>query len=153
MLTQLTGTKMLHVPYKGVPQAVADTIANEVQMSYGVVAATYPLINSGRVRAIGVTSKKRSFLLPDVPSISETVPGYDLFGWYSIVAPKGTPQPILEKVSNEVVKAVKEPEFGEHLKTLGIEIMGLNRNELDKFRAEQTARIKGLVKTAGSDLK
>ena len=153
MLTQLTGTKMLHVPYKGVPQAVADTIANEVQMSYGVVAATYPLINSGRVRAIGVTSKKRSFLLPDVPSISETVPGYDLFGWYSIVAPKGTPQPIVEKVSNEVVKAVKEPEFGEHLKTLGIEIMGLNRVELDKFRAEQTARIKGLVKTAGSDLK
>ena len=153
MLTQLTGTKMLHVPYKGVPQAVADTIANEVQMSYGVVAATYPLINSGRVRAIGVTSKKRSFLLPDVPSISETVPGYDLFGWYSIVAPKGTPQPILEKVSNEIVKAVKEPEFGEHLKTLGIEIVGLNRGELDKFRAEQTARIKGLVKTAGSDLK
>ena len=153
MLTQLTGTKMLHVPYKGVPQALADTASNEVQMTYGVVAASLPMISGGRVRAIGVTSKKRSFLLPDVPSISEFVPGYDLFGWYSIVAPKGTPTPILEKVSNEIVKAVKEPEFGEQLKGLGIEIVGAPRAELDKFRAEQTARIKGLVKTAGTDLK
>ena len=153
MLTQLTGTRMLHVPYKGVPQALGDTAANEVQMTYGVVAAALPMISGGRVRAIGVTSRKRSALLPDVPSISETVPGYDLFGWYSIVAPKGTPAPILEKVSNEIVKAVKEPEFGEQLKTLGIEIVGLNRAELDKFRAEQTARIQNLVKTAGTDLK
>ena len=153
MLTQLTGTKMLHVPYKGVPQALGDTAANEVQMTYGVVAASLPMISGGRVRPIGVTSKKRSALLPDVPSISETVPGYDLFGWYSVVAPKGTPAPILDKVSNEIVKAVKEPDFGEHLKNLGIEIIGAPRQELDKFRAEQTARIKGLVKTAGSDLK
>ena len=153
MLTQLTGTKMLHVPYKGVPQALGDTASNEVQMTYGVVAASLPMITGGRVRAIGVTSKKRSFLLPDVPSISEFVPGYDLFGWYSIVAPKGTPAPILDKVSNEIVKAVKEPEFGEQLKGLGIEIIGAPRAELDRFRAEQTARIKGLVKTAGSDLK
>jgi tripartite-type tricarboxylate transporter receptor subunit TctC len=153
MFTQLTGTKMLHVPYKGVAQALVDTAANEVQMTYGVVSASLPMVTGGRVRAIGVTSKKRSSLLPDVPSISETVPGYDLFGWYSIVAPKGTPAPILDKVSNEIVKAVKEPEFGEHLKALGIEIIGAPRGELDKFRAEQTARIKGLVKTAGSDLK
>jgi tripartite-type tricarboxylate transporter receptor subunit TctC len=153
MLTQLTGTKMLHVPYKGVPQALADTVANEVQMTYGVVAAALPMITPGRVRAIGVTSKKRSALLPDVPSIAETVPGYDLFGWYSIVAPKGTPTPILEKVSAEIVKAVKEPEFGDQLKGLGIEIVGLPRADLDKFRSEQTTRIKGLVKTAGTDLK
>ncbi|HEX2829366.1 MAG TPA: tripartite tricarboxylate transporter substrate-binding protein [Burkholderiales bacterium] len=153
MFTQLTGTKMLHVPYKGVAQALTDAAANEVQLTYGVVSASLAFINGGRVRAIGVTSKKRSSLLPDVPSISETVPGYDLFGWYSIVAPKGTPAPILEKVSSEIVKAVKEPAFGEHLKALGIEIIGAPRQELDKFRAEQTARVKGLVKTAGSDLK
>lgn len=153
MLTQLTGTKMLHVPYKGVPQALADTIAKEVHMSYGVVAATLPMITAGRVRALGVTSKKRSALLPDVPSISETVPGYDLFGWYSIVAPTGTPTAILEKVSTEIVNAVKEPQFGEQLKGLGIEIVGLPRAELDTFRREQTTRIQGLVKAAGGDLK
>src|SRR5688572_29225768 len=99
------------------------------------------MITAGRVRAIGVTSKNRSALLPDVPSISEAVPGYDLFGWYSIVAPTGTPAPILEKVSMEIVKAVKEPEFGDQLKGLGIEIVGLPRGELDKFRREQTTRV------------
>ncbi len=153
MLTQLTGTKMLHVPYKGVAQALGDTAAKEVHMTYGVVAAVNPMIQGGRVRALGVTSKKRSFLLPDVPSISETVPGYDLFGWYSIVAPAGTPRAILDKVSAEVVKAVKEPEFGEQLKVLGIEIIGAPRGELDVFRREQTKRVQGLVKAAGLELK
>jgi tripartite-type tricarboxylate transporter receptor subunit TctC len=153
MLTQLTGTKMLHVPYKGVPQALGDTVAKEVHMTYAVVAAALPMITPGRVRALGVTSKKRSFLLPDVPSISETVPGYDLFGWYSIVAPTGTPTAILDKVSAEVVKAVKEPEFGEQLKGLGIEIVGAPRAELDAFRQEQTKRLQALVKSAGTDLK
>lgn len=153
MFTQLTGTKMLHVPYKGVPQALADTVAREVHMTYGVVAATLPMITPGRVRALGVTSKKRSALLPDVPSISETVPGYDIFGWYSIVAPSGTPVAILEQVSTEIVKAVKEPEFGEQLKGLGIEIVGLPRAELDRFRREQTTRVQGLVKTAGAEMK
>lgn len=153
MLTQLTGTKMLHVPYKGVPQALGDTVAKEVHMTYAVVAAALPMITPGRVRALGVTSKKRSALLPDVPSISETVPGYDIFGWYSIVAPTGTPPAILEKVSAEIVSAVKEPQFGEQLKGLGIEIVGLPRAELDIFRREQTTRIQGLVKSAGADLK
>jgi len=148
MLTQLTGTRMLHVPYKGVAQALTDTAANEVQLTYGVVAASLPFIQGGRVRAIGVTSKKRSSLLPDVPSISETVPGYDLFGWYSVVAPKGTPTPILEKVSNEIVKAVKEPEFGEQLKLLGIDIVGGNRAELDAFRRSEGKRMGDIVKSA-----
>ena len=95
-------------------------------------------------------------LLAGVANAQETpapVPGYDLFGWYSIVAPRGTPTAVLEKVSTEIVKAVKEPEFGEQLKGLGIEIIGAPRSELDKFRAEQTARIKGLVKTAGPNMK
>jgi tripartite-type tricarboxylate transporter receptor subunit TctC len=153
MLTQLTGTKMLHVPYKGVPQALADTVAKEVHLTYGVVAAAMPMISANRVRALGVTSRKRSSMLPDVPSISETVPGYDIFGWYSIVAPKGTPAAVLDKVSAEVVKAVKEPEFGEQLKGLGIEIVGLPRGELDTFRQEQTTRVRELVKAAGADLK
>jgi tripartite-type tricarboxylate transporter receptor subunit TctC len=153
MFTQLTGTSMLHVPYKGVAQALADTAAKEVHLTYAVISAAMPMITPGRVRALGVTSKKRSAMLPDVPSVSETVPGYDLFGWYSLVAPTGTPVAILDKASAEMVKAVKDPEFGEQLKVLGIEIIGSTRAELDSFRREQTKRIQGLVKTAGTDLK
>ena len=153
MFTQMTGTQMLHVPYKGVPQALADTLAKEVHLTYAVVPAAMPMIQPGRLRAIGVTSRKRSAMLPDVPSISETVPGYDMFGWYSLVAPTGTPEPVLAKVSAEVMKAAKEPEFAEQIKVLGIELVGSSRAELDAFRREQTKRIGDLVKALGPDLK
>ena len=88
-----------------------------------------------------------------MPSIGETVPGYEMLGWYSIVAPTGTPQAILNQVSAEIVKAVKEPEFAEQLKGLGIDVVGANRAELDAFRQQQTKRIAGLVKAAGVDNK
>lgn len=152
LFTHLTGTKMLHVPYKGVAQAIADTLAREVQVTYAVLPAAVPHIQSGRLRALGVTAKKRSFLIPDVPSISEVVPGYETLGWYSVVAPTGTPTAILEQVSAEVAKAVKEPEFGEQLKSLGIDIVGSTRAELDAFRRDQTKRISEVVKFAGVDV-
>jgi tripartite-type tricarboxylate transporter receptor subunit TctC len=153
MLTQMTGTQMLHVPYKGVPQALADTLAKEVHLTYAVVPAAMPMIQPGRLRAIGVTSRKRSYMLPDVPSISETIPGYDMFGWYSIVAPTGTPEPVLAKISAEMIKAAKEPEFAEQVKGLGIELVGSSRSELDAFRRDQTKRISELVKALGVDTK
>ena len=153
LLTRLSGTEMLHVPYKGVPQALADTLAREVHLTYAVVPAALPMVQSGRLRALGVTSRNRSASLPDVPSISESVPGYDMFGWYSIVAPSGVPAPILDKVSAEMVKAAKEPEFAEQLKGLGIELVGSTRAELDAFRRDQTKKISELVKASGVDLK
>ena len=153
LFTRLTGTEMLHVPYKGIAQALTDTIAREVHLTYAVLPAALPMIQAGRVRALGVTSPKRSALLPDVPSISEAVPGYEMIGWYSLVAPTGTPPGVLAKVSAEVVKAVKEPETGELLKGLGIDLVGGSRSELDSFRREQTKRISELVKASGVDLK
>ena len=149
MLTHMSGTDMLHVPYKGVPQALGDTIAREVHLTYAVVPAALPTIQGGRLRALGVTTKKRSFMLPDVPSISETIPGYEMFGWYSIVAPAGVPGAILDKVSAEIVKAVKEPEFTEQLKTLGVDVVGSTRAELDGFRRNERKRITELVKASG----
>jgi len=153
LFTRLTKTEMLHVPYKGIAEALAATMGREVDMTYGVVPAVVGAIQSGRVRALGVTSTKRNALIPDVPSISETVPGYQTLGWYSIVAPKGTPQAILAKVSAEVIKAVKNPQFGEQLKGLGLEIVGSTRSELDAFRLSQRKQITEVVKLAGVDVK
>ena len=153
LLTRMTNTQMLHVPYKGIPQAIADTVAGEVHLTYPVLPAALSTIQAGRVRALGVTSRKRTALLPDVPSISEVVPGYEMLGWYSIVAPTGTPNAVLEKVSAEVVKAVKEPEFGEQLKGLGIEIVGSTRAGLDEFRRSQRKQLSELVRGSGVDLK
>lgn len=153
MFTRLTGTDMLHVPYKGIPQAIADTLSNEVQLTYAVYPAARPHVDSGRLRALGVTTPKRSPALPDVPAISESVPGYAMFGWYSLVAPRGTPNAVLEKASAEVVKAVRDPAFGEKLKTQGIEIVGGGRKELDTFRSAERKRITELVKASGVDIK
>jgi tripartite-type tricarboxylate transporter receptor subunit TctC len=111
------------------------------------------MVQAGKVRALGVTSPKRSALLPDVPSISEVVPGYQTLGWYSVVAPTGTPPAVLVKASAEVAKAVKEPQFGEQLKALGLDLVGSTRAELDQFRREQTKRIRELVKAAGVSVK
>ena len=153
MFTTLTRTRMLHVPYKGIAQAIGDTIAREVHLTYAVLPAALPHIQGGRLRALGVTSRKRAPLIPDIPSISEVVPGYETLGWYSLVAPAGTPASILDKVSAEVVRAVKEPEFGEQLKGLGTETVGSTRAELDAFRRDQRKKIAELVKAAGVDAK
>ena len=153
MFTRLTGTDMLHVPYKGIPQAILDTIAGEVQLTYAVLPAALPQIQSGRLRALGVTSPKRSPSIPDVPSISEVVPGYAMIGWYSLVAPTGTPVTVLAKASAEVVKAAKEPEFGEQLKVLGTVVVGGTRADLDAFRRSERKRISELVKASGVDIK
>lgn len=153
LLTQLTGTNMLHVPYKGVAQSILDAISNEVQTTWAVLPAALPHIQSGRLRALGVTPPKRAPLLPDVPSIGEVVPGYAMYGWYSIVAPTGTPTAILNQVSAEVVKAAKEPAFGERLKSLGIEIVAGDRKVLDKWRADEHKRISELVKVSGAKVK
>jgi len=153
LFTRLTGTDMLHVPYKGVAEALAATMGKEVNLTYGVLPAVLAMVQAGRVRALGVTSPKRAALLPDVPAIGEIVPGYQTLGWYSVVAPKGTPEAVLAKASAEVAKAVKEPQFGEQLKALGLELAGSSRSELDAFRREQKRQIGEIVKIAGVDVK
>ena len=150
LLTHLTGTNMLHVPYKGVPQSIADTLANEVQTTYAVLPAALPHIQGGRLRALGVTTAKRSPLIPDVPAIGEVVPGYAMNAWYSVVVATRTPAPIMNQVSTEIAKSVREPAFGEKLKNLGIDIVGSDRAGLDAWRRDEHKRISELVKVSGA---
>jgi len=149
----MAGAQMLHVPYKGIAQALADAAAREIHAVFAVVPAALPMVQGGRVRALGVTSLKRAPLLPDIPSISESVPGFETFGLYGIVAPKGTPVAVLDKVSAEIAKAVKEPEFGDVLKVLGIDIVAGSRAELDAFRRSEGKRLSDIVSTATLEVK
>jgi tripartite-type tricarboxylate transporter receptor subunit TctC len=149
MFTHAAGIDMLHVPYKGVAGALLDTIANEIQMQFAVFPAGKPHVDSGRLRAIAVSTAKRAPGLPNVPTIADTLPGFVNFGWYSIVAPKGTPEHVLAKAGAEIVKAAREPAFGDRLKVLGIEIIAGGRKELDDFRTKERKRLTAIVKATG----
>jgi len=153
LLNHLTGTNMLHVPYKGVAQAITDALANEVQTTYAVLPAALPHIKAGRLRPLGVTTAKRAALIPEVPAIGEVVPGYAMNAWYSIVAPARAPAEIMSKVSKEIVTAVREPAFAEKLKGLGIEVVGGDRATLDAWRRDENKRINELVKISGAKQK
>ncbi len=149
MFKRAAGIDMLHVPYKAIVQALIDTVANEIQASFAVLPVGKPHVDTGRLRALGVTTAKRSAGMPDVPAISESVPGYETFGWYSVVAPKGTPEAVLAKASAEVVRGIGYQSFGERLKVHGIEITAGGRKELDAFRAIERKRFTELVKATG----
>jgi tripartite-type tricarboxylate transporter receptor subunit TctC len=97
-----------------------------------------------------VTTPTRAPLLPDAPSISEVVPGYAMYGWYSVVAPTGTPAAILNQASSEMVRVMKEPAFGERLRALGVDLVAGDRKVLDQWRVEELRRIRDVVKMAGA---
>ena len=149
MFKRAAGIDMLHVPYKGIAQAMIDTIANEIQTSFAVLPVGKPHVDTGRLRALGVTTEKRAPGMPEVPAISDFVPGYATFGWYCVVAPKGTPEAVLARASAEVVRGIGQQSFGERLKVHGIEITAGGRKELDAFRAVERKRFTELVKATG----
>jgi tripartite-type tricarboxylate transporter receptor subunit TctC len=150
MFRTMAGIDVLHVPYKGITPAMTDTIANQVQMIISVVPAILPTVKSGRLRALGVTSAKRAPLVPDVPTIAETVPGYEFIGWYSLAAPAKTPAAVLDKISAELAQALKTPEFRERLSGLGAVPLGSTRQELAAYIKEQSVKMDAAVKASGA---
>jgi tripartite-type tricarboxylate transporter receptor subunit TctC len=146
----MTGTDILHVPYKGVTPALNDTVAGHLQMTFSVIPACIALVKAGKVKALGVTSAQRTALVPDLPTLAESVPGYEFIGWYGLVAPAKTPSVLISKVNGEVVKALKIPEFQERLSALGAEPIGSSAQELDAFTRAQVEKMRKAVKESGA---
>ena len=146
----MTGTDILHVPYKGVTPALTDTVAGQVQMVISVIPAVLPTVKAGKVKALGVTSVTRTPLVPDLPTIAETVPGYEFIGWYSLVAPARTPPGILSKLNTEIARVLKTPDFRERLAALGAEPIGSTQQELAAFMQVQTEKMRKAVKESGA---
>jgi tripartite-type tricarboxylate transporter receptor subunit TctC len=146
----MTGTDILHVPYKGASQAVTGTLAGEVNMTFQAIPAVVPMINSGKLRALGVTSAKRTPMVPDVPAISESVPGYEYSGWYSLVAPTKTPPGIISKLHAEVVKALNASAMRERMTALGVDTIGSSPEEFATYLRVQLEKMKEAVKVSGA---
>ena len=146
----MTGINVLHVPYKGVTPAMTDAVAGQVQMVFSVIPAILPTIKAGRLRALGITSANRSPLVPDIPTIAETVPGYEFIGWYGLFAPARTPAAILNKLNAGIVSAIKTAEFRERLAGLGAEPISSTPQALAGHLALQTVKMRKAVADSGA---
>ena len=123
LFKQMTGTYMVHIPYKGSAPAVADLLAGRVQLMFDNLASALPNIQAGKVRALAVTTLQRSSFLPDLPTLDQSgLKGFDMTTWWGLMAPAQTPQPVVERLSTEAFRALQAPDMQERWRTMGSEI-------------------------------
>ena len=149
LFKMMTGTNLLPIPYKGGGPIAIDLVAGHVITSFSTMPPIIPHIQSGRVRAIAVTTEKRAAVLPDVPTIAESVPGYVMSTWYGAVAPVKTPRDIVMKLNQEMLKALALPDVKERLATLGADIVGTSPEETAAFFKSELAKYTKVAKEAG----
>lgn len=140
----------LHVPYKGTAPSLTALIGGEVDMSYSNIPATLTHIQSGRLRALANTGKKRAELLPDVPTLMESGVDVNTIVWFSILAPAGTPRPIIDKLAGVLIKMPHTPEMKKRLADLGAEPVGSTPEEFNKHLRDETAEWAEVVKISGA---
>lgn len=149
MLKVKTGAKFVHVPYKGGGQALADVVGGQLPMLYTAVAGALPFIERGQVRAIAISSDQRLASLPDVPTVAETVPGFEVSSWIGLLAPAKTPKPIVERIQRELHAVVNEPAVRERLAKLGISAVGSTPAEFTQQIQADLKKYAQVVKEAG----
>jgi len=150
LISVRTGVKLVHVPYKGSPPAVTDLLGGRVSMMLGVASTIMPHVQSGKLKALASGSAKRPHIAPNIPTIAEAaVPGFDASVWFGLVAPAGTPRPIVDKLAAAANKALKESDIVAKLKNSGFEPLGGSPEEFTKFIATEMANWNVAAKAAG----
>ncbi len=148
LLMQMLRTQMVHVPYKGGGPAIVDLIAGQVQVYMSGPLEILPHVKSGKVRGIAVTSTQRWTLMPDLPAVSEQVPGYTATPWYAMFAPAKTPTPIVARLNQAIARALKKPEVDERLRANGMEPAHNTPEQFSRFIAQDIAKWVKVVKVA-----
>jgi len=149
ILAGAADVKLLHVPYKGAAPVVTDLLGKRIDMTFLNIAAVLPLIESERVRGIGVSTLKRSTLLPDLPAIAETYPGFEVNSWYGLMAPAGTSKAIVDKLQSSVAAILEMPDIIELLESNGLAPEGTTPEQYAQQIDRDLARWKEVVDTAG----
>ncbi len=150
LFKSVSRTQILHVPYKGGGPAMVDTISGQVQMSFPVLSAAKPQVDGGKLKALGVTGKTRSPLLPDVPTIAESgLPGYEFNTWFVVSAPAGTPQAVIDTLNAKLAQALRTPEMTQRLGKEGFEAWISTPSQTDQMVAGELARWAGVIEDAG----
>jgi tripartite-type tricarboxylate transporter receptor subunit TctC len=140
---------MVHIPYKGGGPALIDLLGGQMQLMFATMPAAMPHVKSGRLRAIAVTSVKHSQTLPDLPTIGETLKGYDASTWYGVLAPARTPRPVIMSLHAEIVKILGVAETRERLLAQGFEPVGSTPAEFGNYIKSEIAKWGKVIKAAG----
>ena len=151
LFKSMTGTFMTHIPYRGSAPAVADLIAGQLDLMFDNLPSVISHIKAGKLRALAVTSPRRSPSMPDLPTIAEAgVPGYDATSWFGVVAPAGTPQPIVNRIQQVIAKSLATPEIREKLLTLGAEGVGNTPEVFGQFIRAEAEKWAKVIKVSGA---
>jgi len=145
----MSGVNIVHVPYNNQMQAVADLLADQIQVSFDVMPTTIEYARTGKLRALAVTTATRSPVLPDIPTVSDFVPGYEASSWHGVGVPKDTPAEIIDKLNKEINAALTDPKFKARLADLGGTALPGSPADFGKFIADETEKWAKVVKFAG----
>jgi tripartite-type tricarboxylate transporter receptor subunit TctC len=148
MFKQMTGTDIKHIPYKGSAASIGAVMAGDVQMTIVDTPPLVPQVKAGKVRALAVTSAKRSGSMPEIPAMAETVSGYEMVLWIGVFAPAGTPRDVAEKLNAEVVRIVRLPDIREKLDGMGVEPLGNSSEQMAEWIRSEIAKFGPVVKAA-----
>ena len=150
----MTGTFMTHIPYRGSSAALTDLVGGQAELMFDNLPSALPYIKSGKLRALGVTSDKRSPALPDVPTIAEAGPikGYEASSWFGVLAPAGTPKEIVDKLHQTLSKALGTPELREKLVSQGADPVGNTPDQFAEHIQKETAKWSKVVKASGAKI-
>ena len=146
----MTGLKMTHVPYKSTTTVLTDLVAGSIHVYCPAAPSLPQFTQAGRVRVLGVTYKQPTKLVPGVPPVSDTVPGFELLGWYGMNVPPKTPKEVVARINADIVKALKDPELQEKMFAVGAEAAGNSPADFAAFLRSQTDHWRKLLKETGA---
>lgn len=150
MLNNLAGIKITHVAYKGAGQGMTDLLGGHLSMYFGGVMALLPHVKGGKLKGLAVSTRKRSEAAPAIPTIAETgMPGYEVSGWYGVVAPSRTPAAIVSRLNSEIVSQLQRPEVKERLAANGAEVVASTPEQFGAYIATELAKWEKIIKAAG----
>jgi tripartite-type tricarboxylate transporter receptor subunit TctC len=152
LFKKLTGVEIQHIPYKGSGPALTDLMAGQVQMTIDNLPSAMPHIQAGKLTALGVTTEQKVAVLPDVPTVASLVPGYEASSWFVVMAPAGTPEPIVRRLSGEVDKLLRKPVVLERMKALGADPVGGTPEQLAAHLAAEVKKWRDVARASGAKL-
>lgn len=152
LLKTTTGIEITHIPYKGIPPALTDLLGGQIQAMFSTMAPAVPLVRAGKLRAIAVSGPKRAPATPDVPTVAETIPGFESLSWQGVLAPGGTPRQIIKNLNSKIVKVIHMPEVTKRLVNSGFEPVGSSPEEFATFIKSESVKWATVVKAAGAKL-